>query len=66
MKRSRPATEIQRVAEIRADVAQSILHQSEPMNRRHGHTKKVSSMIGFLIMSTCGRREQHLDTCQSS
>jgi len=44
--------QLERVAEIRADVAQPILQQSESMDRRPGQIKKVSSMANFLIMST--------------
>ena len=57
--------QLERVAEIRTDIAQSIPKQSESLDRRRRQIKKVSHMDDFLIMETCGQREQHLDTSQS-
>ena len=54
--------QLERVADIHTDAPQSIQKQSVSLERSHKQIKQVSRMDDFLIMSTCGQREQHLDT----
>ena len=51
--------ELERVAEIHTDDVQP--KQAESLDRSRRQIKKVSRMDDFLIMSTCGQREQYLD-----
>lgn len=60
--------QLEKVAEIRtdADAVQPNPNQTESLDRRRRQIKKVSRMEDFLIMETCGQREQHLDTSVTS
>ncbi len=54
--------QLERVAEIHTDDGQP----ATALDRSRRQIKKVSRMDDFLIMSTCGQRDQHLDMSQST